>query len=761
MIWSISFSTPSKREMAEAWPPRSPMKALLSSPSGRKKYREYQDIGHASASPARLLGSPSLLEKLRAARADRDHEILEPTQRQTEDDEEDEETLRLKLQAIEAKLKLKKLQQQKAKDQENFKPRTAESAITQPRMEVALSPTKRPITPSLPKSPSRVLLGIDKGVSAADVSLRRAKTINGSPTRKRVHHVESQATRPASGAAWALGRPSATVAAPVKSFSERMADMRDKENGREQRSSAVRDARCSHFKLDKTEMERYHAATDQQQGTSQPVPEASSMKASTAPAAPAPRTIKQSRSMPSLRSKSPKKSSRAQLPTSATSSNLTENKKGDPTLFEGFSGTHLSSRILPHTFLKRTLPSDEFTVYTIPKLLKDVHSPDYQIPDEVTNYVVFGTIANMSNPRNHKAKQSETNTVSSAEWEKKWKDGSVNRQKFMVVTLTDLKWTVELFLFDNAVPRYHRLAPGTLIAILNPGIMPPKKGREDTGHFSLTLNDGEDQILEIGKAKHLGYCKAVKKDGHNCGSWVDASKTEICEYHLNAQVNRTRGSRAGINKMDALWKDQRKEKPPQNRRGFDSESQSFYYAVGGTAPKKSKEEMWSFAPTHNPNISTAKLLDMHNPSDPFLAEGQMLERDKQDRLRKRMAAMQKEHEIAKKLGSYTGSAGGQYMRQRTDEPKAKTEAERIPVTSGIGITKEDIVRDLPGGASKKRAADSVRLSPVKKKTRFLTEKGIREAGRESLGPSSSAAVCSNAKARDVALDDDDDDLDII
>ena len=32
----------------------------------------------------------------------------------------------------------------------------------------------------------------------------------------------------------------------------------------------------------------------------------------------------------------------------------------------------------------------------------------------------------------------------------------------------------------------------------------------------------------------------------------------------------------------------------------------------------------------------------------------------------------------------------------------------------------------------KRAADSVRLSPMKK-TRFLTDKGIREAGRESLG----------------------------
>ena len=161
--------------------------------------------------------------------------------------------------------------------------------------------------------------------------------------------------------------------------------------------------------------------------------------------------------------------------------------RGDASLYEGYSRTHLASRILPHSFLKRTLPTDEFTIYKLPDLLKNVKSPEYEIPDGVGNYVVFGIIAHMSNPRNQKVKSAETNSSSSNDWEKKWDDGSNNSQKFLVVTLTDLKWTVDLFLFDRAVPRYHRLAPGTLIAILNPGIMPPKKGKEDTGAFSLTL----------------------------------------------------------------------------------------------------------------------------------------------------------------------------------------------------------------------------------------------------------------------------------
>jgi minichromosome maintenance protein 10 len=51
-------------------------------------------------------------------------------------------------------------------------------------------------------------------------------------------------------------------------------------------------------------------------------------------------------------------------------------------------------------------------------------------------------------------------------------------------------------------------------------------------------------------------------------------------------------------------------------------------------------------------------------------------------------------------------------------------------------------------------------SPVRKKTRFVTEKGIREAGRESLGELLSVGVGGKGR-RQVVLDDDDDDLIIV
>ena len=122
-----------------------------------------------------------------------------------------------------------------------------------------------------------------------------------------------------------------------------------------------------------------------------------------------------------------------------------------------------------------------------------------------------------------------------------------------------------------------------------------------------------------------------------------------------------------------------------------------------------------------------------------------------------MVAMQKEHEIAKRLGNFGSNAGGQYMRQRTvDAGAANARDSPIPTGFGPHITKADILADRPGDY-KMRAADSVRLSPAKKKTRFVTDRGIKEAGRESIGAGSSVAVLGKPSPDE----DEDSDLDIV
>jgi minichromosome maintenance protein 10 len=70
---------------------------------------------------------------------------------------------------------------------------------------------------------------------------------------------------------------------------------------------------------------------------------------------------------------------------------------------------------------------------------------------------------------------------------------------------------------------------------------------------------------------------------------------------------------------------------------------------------------------------------------------------------------------------------------------------------GRKIGNPPVLSSSDGGGGAARRGDK---SPVRKKTRFVTEKGIREAGRESLGEPLSAAVKTR---RQVVLDDDDDD----
>jgi len=219
----------------------------------------------------------------------------------------------------------------------------------------------------------------------------------------------------------------------------------------------------------------------------------------------------------------------------------------------------------------------------------------------------------------------------------------------------------------------------------------------------------------------------------------------------------------GINSMTGFGK--KGEKSDGARKGWDYESGS-YYVVGGRAPAKNQEKgrPSSYAPVYNKNLSTVHLLDAANPDDPFIAEAQMLERDKSDRLRRQMAAQQKEREIVEKLGQLgSGGAGGEYMRHRAGNARGRDTTSKLSSTAAS--TKAAILGEVSGqGSSKKRTAENVRLSPVKKKkARFMTEGGIREAGEEP-------SVAFNAKPRDVAgiqglrrhnTSDEDDDLDIV
>ncbi len=575
-----------------------------------------------------------------------------------EEDEEDEETIRLKLQVMEAKLKLKRLQAAKALKKTapqgpgtgagtgagagmSSVPMQAKLAAVRDRMDrqqqaardvqVPASPVKRAqSTADLQTSPQRVLLGIDKGLRGADVSLKRAPGLRAVNEGRQVQQ-----------GGW-LRRSESRIDIQAQpeprrplSFNERLVSARTEEVTRQEKREAAQKQRSTAFSVGKDEMEGYKT---------------------------------KAQDLPDLPSK-PQEFSRAeilasigrplggQLPRSNTAPNVRSGAKtgdsGDDPFtqntgspgsgaFEPYSGLHLSKRILPHNVLARAVSGKK--AYLLKDLLRQVKAPEWSLPDDEPDTVVFAIVGSKSDPRSHRP---GPGTDSKAQQD---------RGKYMVITLVDLTYEVELFLFNSGFDRFWKLTPGTVLAILNPGILPPPPGREATNRFGLVINSDEDTILEIGNARDIGYCKSIKKDGTFCQSWVNARRTEYCEFHTNEAVRKARSSRIEMSSTAGFGTD--------GPRGRNNSRQ---------ANHKSEEDLklgrYDRATQSQYFISTA-----HRATDPD-DERTMGMADRKEReagLKRRLAQKEKERDIARRLGELGAGAGKDYMTRAASRAATTT-----------------------------------------------------------------------------------------
>ncbi|KAL4915311.1 hypothetical protein BDW62DRAFT_212796 [Aspergillus aurantiobrunneus] len=743
-----------------------------------------------------------------------------------EDTEEDEETLQLKLAAIEARLKLKQLQKSRGKAGTPIADRHASAdALSRPASAPSRSRASREMSSQdhsddiQPTSPGRYRMGIEKGLKGSEVSLRRPPSSRGADAR------------PTSRLGSRDGPISHPRFAPLshsfeekrgKTFSERMVEGRAVEKSRRERDARaerIQANRSSAFQYDKTVMEAFKAAAAERRPNSPSKLQARNGRAESFSRDDILRSVnnfkpslKRSQTTPSMRrteENEPKsflhrrgQKSEAQSfssqPESSRQNSFTDDasketeraleKAPDSSKFEPFSSLHLSNRILPHSFLNRTL--EDKKVLRIPDLLRMIKGPPFELPDDIDgDYVVFGVVASKSDPK--QVKESKNVTGQAAD---PFDDGLNNRNQYMVITLTDLKWTIDLFLFDTAFPRYYRLSKGTLIAILNPTILPPPKDKIDTNRFSLSISSSDDKVLEIGSARDIGYCRAVRKDGKTCQSWVDGRKTEFCDFHVDLQLRRTQAGRMGVNGGTGMFGPGgrsgsrtgfyggAKRSTQKNGGGllradgaqYDSQTQSLYY-VAPSFKSRSNPGGSSFQHLH-PGQSAASLIDA-DVDDPFIAAGMMSRgmENKEERFRRRLVEQQREREITQKItSSRTGGVAGEYLRAQNNEntptttktPSRSGAQHRRTNSSDPKLQSTPLANDhQPLGMSFKRA-EAVRLSPRKrahdgdrphgsgvKKTRFITSKGIKEAGRDSLG--------GNPEAIPRTDDSDDDELEIV
>ncbi|KAF7853391.1 hypothetical protein EAF04_010685 [Stromatinia cepivora] len=837
------------------WPPRSPREALLSTPSGRDRLRRFATGFSPTASPSKR--RPPVPQLSHATGKDRMKADMY-MEEMGGDDEDDEETLQLKLQAIEARLRLKKLQKkskqssdpegEKNEKIEDRRPASgllrANSAATnrapsrlaglrerqlqrpksRAEINVPASPPRRVQPTELPRSPGRVLLGIDKGLKGTDISLKRApglrKNLESEFNNSRRTGPFLQRSHSQTGNR-ALASQSSSQEERPKSFSERMAAVRAMDTERQERAARIKKNRSSAFDIDQKQMESFknnavelpnHPAPTKEfsreevlnsynksngelrrhrtasnlrstikngnETSARPVsrglqgsldssrrPELknsneiytglrrgsqdsqgsfdtsrrSALKKSNETTT-KPSSQSSQSSFDSLRSAIrngtetkflTRPNSREKRPDSQdkntqssfdnlkkTRSNSNPSKApsdtsdGEASQFEPYSSSHLSKRIIPHQVLARTLQGKK--TFVIPDLLRTVKAPDFAGPEIEEDVVVFATIAAKSAPRAHQ-------------------DQAKNGGKFMVLTLTDLKWEIELFLFKTAFEKFWKLTPGTVIALLNPGFMPPARGKADTGKFSLTLNSSDDTILEIGTNRDLGYCKSVKKDGKTCDTWVNKRHTEFCDFHVNLSLTKTHANRMEVNTMS--FGPKRNYGGGGTERKYKSQDMTGYMQRREELKKeeKTKYDRESHSQIYIGKRSAVNLLDDVDFDPDAFHRGST----KEDRMTRQLLAQEKERELGRKLGIMGGGLGADYMKRRNpiqpnpqDMQNSGDREPSPPDAKKLGlIGTKPSVRLSP--INKRKRANTI--GGIKKKTRFVTEKGIREAGRESLG----------------------------
>ncbi|KAI9771679.1 MAG: hypothetical protein M1840_001895 [Geoglossum simile] len=831
------------------WPPKSPHDVLLSTPSGRNRLRQMEERTSPSPSPLkRATSTPSFRRRAQQLVPPGNGDQDNKDDNDDDEEEEDEETLQLQLQAIEAKLKLKKLRQAKAKgtvsssDVENggrgssqlskrmgsvaaransaleARRKTSETAKTlqrtrsQPEVQVPLSPPRQTRKVEEPRSPGRVLLGIDKGLKGRDMSLRRAPSLRGGNDR-------NLSTAGGLASARAMSSLKAREEERPKSFNERMAETRVESRYQKEKEQKILRSRSKGFGVDEKELEQYKSEAAAQHSTLlspsttgplefgreevlraagtantsalRRAKTVSGMRTETrnaggvsGDATTSTPTTSTLRREPSSHARSSSSTYPLQPPPRDPDLASSTDSQQDSSQFDTFSSLHLSKRILPHSFLTRQLAGKH--IYLIPDLLKTVKSPSYDPPDVEGDWIVFGIIASKSTPLDHKG---DGRKVSSSTGET---DNSGQKGKYMAITLTDLKWEITLYLFDSAFERFWKLTPGSVIALLNPGVMPPRPGQTDTGCFSLTLNSSDDTVLEVGVARDLNWCKAMQRDGKQCFRWVDRRHTEFCTFHIDAKLKKVKAGRMEVNTITAPFAPGGSNKSrffggaahrsrgaadaePNPRNGLRTEG-AMHSRVTGTY----------FVTPSVTNRSTAALLDDNDVDPDAFHRGT----SREERLRRRIVERDREREIARKLGENGGGMGSEYLRARNAadakppahaDPSPITDprsmesltggrAEEIrlspikrkrgasqasgsapPASSGVGWSFKNVGSMLrKGGSALSSGEGGTVKEPVRKKTRFVTAKGIREAGRESFG---------GEVVRD--KEEDDDDLDII
>eukprot|EP00494_Astrolonche_serrata_P022725 UN22982 len=128
---------------------------------------------------------------------------------------------------------------------------------------------------------------------------------------------------------------------------------------------------------------------------------------------------------------------------------------------------------------------------------------------------------------------------------------SKNGNPYLRFSLTDFNNQVSCMIFKKELrQKFYKWSEGTVVIVLSPKVL--KSDNKSFAAMAITL-ENENQMIELGQSKDLGFCQATRGDNSNtCGKPIDKSIGNVCAFHLNTQYKRQSGRRADVNRAATL-----------------------------------------------------------------------------------------------------------------------------------------------------------------------------------------------------------------
>ncbi|KAF7326696.1 DNA replication licensing factor mcm10 [Mycena venus] len=258
------------------------------------------------------------------------------------------------------------------------------------------------------------------------------------------------------------------------------------------------------------------------------------------------------------------------------------------------SGIRLSSRVVPHEDLQDHLRGRYYLspsrLYSAVRLLPDKQGYDVPVAGD---WITIAVVAERGPYKYSKAPAAKGKAAKDPPKPKP------SGKKFINIKLVDFGATarsalsatggkavirgdalLSLLLFES--DGFETVPPGrgpakerraTLWPCSTRGSSNPFQRSNDTPHPTTNIlaitPESASSILVIGRAKDLGLCVAVKRDGKVCKAWCDRRVSDVCEWHVQHAVEQRRASRpefaSGTSGMSTTARKKQPEYDPRRK----------------------------------------------------------------------------------------------------------------------------------------------------------------------------------------------------